>query len=169
MIAVSSLLVLFGYQNCAQQPGADTQMSANDASLVTQSLNQGAIAKLPNVIPGADQGSVSINDQIHNENMNSLSLAFAEAEKTVDVGAGIIRADGICSSQQNGAVLYWKLLDGDAGNLVMDGYSHCELSGFVVQADLEEPLECVKNYKIEAQLGLGRKAILSVKPDCSGI
>lgn len=145
---------LFGYQNCAPTAGPDGGYSP-----VVPSSD---VAKL--TVPAGDEGEVRIPDQT--ENNNSMALKFVETARAVPVAEALIRADGICSSRQEEAVLRWQLVD-STGDVVNEGFTPCRLSGFTVQVALDSPLACDKTYRLEAQLGLGSKGVLNLTPECS--
>ena len=80
---------------------------------------------------------------------------------------GYLRADGLCTPQQNGSRFQWRVLD--ASDTPVDiGMTNCDLSGFAVETQLPENLECNKSYKLEAQLGLGNKALMNLILQCPG-
>ena len=130
--------VLINYQNCGQSHGA-----------------AGPAAKAAN-----DGGSVDIIDQ----NITG-GLSFVDSKVTLSASDQNLKASGLCSADQDGALISWKVYDGE--DVVAEGKALCDKSLFNVEISDANDVACGANLHLEAALGAKAKAELAISKNCN--
>ncbi len=145
VFGVFGALVLFNYQNCSQVD-----------------LNTGFQNELPSETE--DTGLATVIDDV---NLHT-KLLFFEDKLQFHFETDQFSIDGICSEHQNRATLRWSLYNND--KLLLDnGFSVCMDSTFIVTTSSELKFDCHETLFLEAQLGLGEKAIVQLQKECEPI
>ena len=129
-------MMLFQYQNCAPPPHS--------------------------VKASNDDGIVSTIDDVN----LTTGVSFTQTKVRVASSPQPISVDGICQSQQDGAVLGWKVHD-SAGHLRETGYAECAGGKFVVEMSPSNELDCDKSYMLSAQLSSGNVGVVDVRRECN--
>jgi hypothetical protein len=73
--------------------------------------------------------------------------------------------EGSCDTRQEGAILGWRVHDGDDNELER-GYAVCEQGRFEVEMVPASVLECDKSYHLTAKLGVGSAGHLELERNC---
>ncbi|OQW50753.1 MAG: hypothetical protein A4S09_11400 [Proteobacteria bacterium SG_bin7] len=127
---------LFQYQNCA--PVQSTEF-----------------------IDYGNPGRVGIIDDFN----RNTQLKFVESEVVVPSNVSDIQVDGLCSSNQDGSVLSWRVIN-EANEVVSSGHSTCDLSGFRVYLSQLNQLPCGKSHSLRAQFGFDKGDEVPIVRDC---
>lgn len=138
-IGALGFLMLFQYQNCApsMQAAEMAKLSSEDNSIVTtiDDTNGATAVSFPH-----EKVQLATNDQ-----------------PTV--------LEGSCDVRQDGAILGWKVRDGEDNELER-GYSVCEQGKFEVEMAPSTALECDKSYHVTARLGAGTSGHVELERHC---
>lgn len=130
-------LALFQYQNCAP---LNTQAVLDDQT---------------------NSGRVGIIDNFD----KTTQIKFVESEVVVPGDLDDVQIDGLCSSQQDGAVLVWRVVN-ENNEIVTSGNSTCDLSGFRVYLSQVNQLPCGKSHSLKAQFGFDKGDQVLIVRDC---
>ncbi len=129
-------LVLLQYQNCGSQAPQDS------SSTIVQDPDLGVINQV-----------------------NTGSIQFLQTKTEIDASAQDIVAYGVCSVEQQGALLSWKLVD-ENEQVVSKGRSTCDRGTFeIISSDISS-LDCGSLSKLTAYLGSSEKTELIVEKKC---
>jgi len=131
--------VLINYQNCGQSHGSS-----------------GAAAK------AADGGSGSVD--IIDQNITG-GLSFVDSKVTLHSSDQNLKASGLCSADQDGALIAWKVYDGD--EVVAEGKALCDQSVFNVEISDAGDVACGANLELKAALGAKASAELAISKVCN--
>ncbi len=132
--------LVFNFQNC----GSNSQNLDGAAKAVTT----------------GDDGEMDIIDP----NITG-SIRFAQSKVEVGAADTELRAAGVCSSEQNGALLNWKVLD-STEQVVASGKALCDGGLFEVVIAGAEELICGSELSLEAALGSKARSQLLINKKC---
>lgn len=76
-----------------------------------------------------------------------------------------IEVDGLCSSNQDGSVLSWRVIN-ENNEVVSSGHSTCDVSGFRVYLSQVNQLPCGKSHSLKAQFGFDQGDQIPIVRDC---
>ena len=97
--------------------------------------------------------------------INTGSIQFLQTKTEIDDSIQNIVAYGVCSAEQQGALLSWKLVD-ENEVVVSSGRSTCERATFeIISSDISS-LDCGSLSKLTAYLGAHEKTELVVEKKC---
>lgn len=130
--------VLLQYQNC----GSQSQQENSKPTTVVQDPDMGVINPV-----------------------NTGSIQFLQSKTEIDEETQNIAAYGVCSSEQQGALLSWKLVDENA-LIVSKGRSTCDRGAFEIVSSDVAALDCGSLSKLTAYLGSSEKTELIVEKKC---
>lgn len=123
------------------------------------------------------QNSKSLDAQQNSENLNSDptmriinpvetgGIQFLESKTQLASTDQSFIAYGLCSAEQQGALLSWKLFDANE-NLISKGKSLCDKGAFEVVYQEAGSLPCDSALKLSAYFGSSVSADLSVSKSC---
>jgi hypothetical protein len=135
--AVSGLLL--GFQNCGS--------SKNALDSTAEAVK-------------VDDGRMDIIDP-----MPSGDLRFAESKVSLNADDTDLRASGICSPEQEGSLLSWKVLD-EQGELQATGKAECSAGIFEVVVAGAQDLACGSQLSLKAFFGSKSQASVAISKDC---
>jgi hypothetical protein len=148
-IGLLGLLLLFSHQNCAPAGGVSSVSSTAAALSATGSTSQ---------------------IQLTDEGESSAALSFSSASAVLTEGALQNNVVGVCSPQQQGALLAWDVqpveTGGSLGAQVLNGYATCTSGTFTVALGASSQLTCGVSYRLTAQLGVASPGVITVSVPC---
>ena len=93
------------------------------------------------------------------------SIQFLQTKTEIDNSATQLIAYGVCSAEQDGAILSWKLANEHAEQ-ISSGRSLCDRGTFEVIFDEASAIECNSTIRLTAFLGSQEKTELIVEKKC---
>jgi hypothetical protein len=93
------------------------------------------------------------------------SIQFLESKTEIDNSATQLIAYGVCSTEQDGAILSWRLAD-EQSQQISSGRSLCDRGAFEVIFDEASAIECNSTMRLTASLGSQEKTELIVEKKC---
>jgi len=132
--------VLLNYQNCASQKNSLTPADLADSE--------------------QSDGQMDIINPI-----STGGIQFVQNKAQVSSVDTDLKALGLCSAEQHGAQLSWKVLD-EEENILAQGKSLCDRGSFEVVLDGVETLPCDAQLKLKAAFGAKAKTELSISKEC---
>lgn len=139
-IGALGFLMLFQYQNCAP------------------SMQAAEMAKLSS---GSDDSLVTTIDDARSP--TAVSFPNEKIQLTSNDQPTVL--EGSCDVSQDGAILGWRVRDGEDNELER-GYSVCEQGKFEVEMAPATSLECDKSYHVTARLGAGTSGHVELERHC---
>jgi hypothetical protein len=136
-IFVLLTVVLFQYQNC----GSQNQKLAGDS--YSNDPEMGVINPI-----------------------NIGSIQFLQSKTEIDDSVKELTAYGVCSQDQQGALLSWKLIDEET-NILSTGKSLCNQGTFEIVSSIASSIVCGSSSKLTAYLGSQEKTELLVEKVCN--
>lgn len=127
--------------------------------------NCGSTAAQQNVDSDQSPGSISDPELGIINPVNTGSIQFLQSKAEIDDRSTQIVAYGVCSQEQEGALLSWKLSGNDA-QIISNGKSLCDRGTFEVVYNEASSLDCDSTLKLTAFLGSQEKTELSVEKIC---
>ena len=137
IIAVTGLIMITQYQNCAPAPKGMNETYAD-----------------------AD-GSVHVINPVETAGV----VAFVDKKVAVASNAVSVVLDGKCRSDQIGATFQWQLRDSE-GNSLADGLVDCTEQGFQVEVAPMQDLDCESTYAVVAQFGVSESEAVQLNRNC---
>jgi len=143
LFPVISAVLVFHFQNCTPQGEGEAALGSD---------------------PAADSSRpVTVIDPV---NLNTaVSFNRKQVELHSDVESVVLA--GQCSSEQEGSVLGWSVLDEASGQEQDRGFSRCEGGEFKIELAPTQELVCDQTYKIRARLGLGEAGETELSRRCA--
>ncbi len=92
-------------------------------------------------------------------------LKFVSSEVIVPSNVSTVQVEGLCSSNQDGSVLSWRVIN-EENEVVSSGHSTCDLSGFRVYLSQVNQLACGKSHSLKAQFGFDEGDQIPIVRDC---
>jgi hypothetical protein len=139
-LGMMGLLMLFSHQNCAPVGNSASGPSIGSSTSSASSST-------------SDSQPITITDG----STATLTVSFAQPQVQLDVKSGQASVQGICSVQQEGSVLDWKVqpigADGSFGTELLQGNATCTGGQFEVQLTDLTRLTCGDDYELTAQFG----------------
>lgn len=130
--------VLFNYQNCGSK---NATSSAEPIQLV-------------------DDGEMDIIDP-----MSTGGIQFVQSKAEVTTADTELAASGICSAEQNGSLLSWKVFNSNL-EIVAQGKSLCDKGTFEIVFEGVESLACDTELSLQAFFGAKAKTQLLISKNC---
>ncbi len=93
------------------------------------------------------------------------SIQFLQSKTEIDSSATQIVAYGVCSSEQDGAILSWRMAN-EHSQQISSGRSLCDRGAFEVIYEEASQLECNSTVRLTASLGAKEKTELVVEKKC---
>lgn len=137
-LGMLGLLLLFSHQNCAPSNMSATGTAGGSSAGIDPSR------------------PVTIID----DSKSTAAVSFPYAEVEIQSKTSDASLNGICSTEQEGAVLGWKMNqvqdDGSLGAEVAQGYAECSGGSFKVDLASVQGLVCDRKYAVTARLGFAK-------------
>lgn len=144
LFPVISAVLVFHFQNCTPQGEGEVALERD---------------------PAADSShSVTVIDPVN------LNTAVSFNSKRVDLHSDVeaVVLTGQCSSEQEGSVLGWNVLDEVSGQEERaQGFSKCEGGEFKIELAPTQELVCGQVYRVRARLGLGEAGETALSRRCA--
>lgn len=96
------------------------------------------------------------------------SLQFVEKIIQFDEAEDMVVAYGVCSAEQQGSLISWKLYDEDENELER-GRSLCDLGAFEISFEGAQTLHCGSEQVLKAFLGAKSKSEVSLMKVCASL
>lgn len=93
------------------------------------------------------------------------SIQFLQSKTEIDNSATQLVAYGICASEQDGAILSWRVAD-EQSQQISSGRSLCDRGAFEVVFEQASMIECNSTIRLTAFLGSQEKTELLVEKKC---
>ena len=93
------------------------------------------------------------------------SIQFLQTKTQIDNSATQLVAYGVCSVEQDGAILSWRMADAQS-KPISSGRSFCDRGAFEVIYEEASLLECNSTIRLTAFLGSQEKTELLVEKKC---
>lgn len=93
------------------------------------------------------------------------SIQFLQTKTEIDNSATQLVAYGVCSAEQDGAILSWRMAD-EQSQQISSGRSLCDRGAFEVVYEEASQLECNSTIRLTAFLGSQEKTELLVEKKC---
>ncbi len=93
------------------------------------------------------------------------SIQFLQSKTEIDNSATQLIAYGVCASEQDGAVLSWRMADAQSQQ-ISSGRSLCDRGAFEVIFEQASMIECNSTIRLTAYLGSQEKTELLVEKKC---
>lgn len=135
------------------------------SGLLLHYQNCGSKSAQQNAEVGQNPGSTSDPELGIINPVNTGSIQFLQTKTEIDNTSTQIVAYGICSQEQEGALLSWKLSGADA-QIISKGKSLCDRGTFEVVYNEASSLACNSTLQLTAFLGSQEKTELFVKKIC---
>lgn len=135
-IFIALSLVLINYQNCSSAANSDD-------ALMFASSTEGTI-----------------------DEVNTGEIDFIQEKVSVNESDENLTLYGICSSQQNGAMISWKLFD-KQGNEMERGQALCDTGAFEVSFEGVDQLACDSKLSLKAFFGAKANSQMSIEKNCN--
>lgn len=132
--------VLLSYQNCGSK---NSSLDAT-AKVIT-----------------SDDGEMDIIDANITGQIN-----FAESKVVLDSNDVELKAAGICSAEQDGGLLSWKVYD-EADDVIAEGKALCDNGTFEVVIADADAIACDAELSLKANFGAKAKAQIAVSKKCN--
>ena len=132
--------LVFNFQNC----GSNSQNLDGAAKAVTTE----------------DDGDMDIIDP----NITG-SIRFAQTKVQMSAADTELRASGVCSAEQTGALLNWKVYD-EGDQVIASGKALCDAGLFEVVIAGAQDLICGAELRLEASLGSKARSQLLINKNC---
>lgn len=94
------------------------------------------------------------------------SIQFLQSKTEIDDSTTQLVAHGVCSAEQDGALLSWRLADPNSQQTISSGKSLCDRGTFEIIYEETTSLDCNSTNKLTAYLGSQEKTDLIVEKKC---
>lgn len=94
------------------------------------------------------------------------SIQFLQSKTEIDNSTTQLVAHGVCSLEQDGALLSWRLADPNSQETISSGKSLCDRGAFEIIYAETSNLDCNSVNKLTAYLGSQEKTDLIVEKKC---